>query len=216
MKIRTLALVLGSALVVTGGGVAATACSSSNSGTPSGTDSGGGKDGTANSDGGGTGDDGGIGDDGGTAVDCGKSPGLHPEDAGTIFCGFADAGKLECTTGNQCCLGGKLGQGFAPEQCVQFGSACTNGADGGLPVQCGQPSDCTANGQANSVCCLRGNAPAQVAGCGYYKASGGQGTFCEQSCQTGETQLCESNGDCPSGKTCTPFKWKVLQFGFCL
>jgi hypothetical protein len=59
--------------------------------------------------------------------------------------------------------------------------------------------------------------PAIVPGCGYFKAIGGSGAFCEQgtTCAAGETRLCESNADCAAGQSCTAFKWKIYQLGFC-
>jgi hypothetical protein len=223
MKKSHIALFLGGALLVASGAMMA-ACSSSSDNT--GNPSGGGDSGTTGHDGsttgndsGGTGNDsGGTGNDGGTA-DCGSTPTLHPSDAGAIFCAYApnDGGPLTCATGTQCCIGGKVGSGFAAEDCVTFGNACDNPADGGLPVQCEQTSDCTANGKAGA-CCMRGSTPQQVAGCGYYKASGGTGVFCAgaNACAAGEVQICSSNADCPNGQTCTPMKWKILQLGFCM
>jgi hypothetical protein len=165
--------------------------------------------------------------DGGPAVDCGSAPTLHADDAGVVFCGFgADGGHLYCGTGQECCLGGPLDLDagtFAPQECAPFGSACSNPADGGLPIECGQIADCTANGQAGTVCCLQGaTAPTIVPGCGYARASHGTGVVCEtpaagtNACAAGETQICSVDLDCPSGKVCTPMKWKVFQLGFCM
>jgi hypothetical protein len=228
MKIKTLALVLGAAVSVAAGGMAATACSSSSdSGSPGGgNDAGGTKDVTTSGDSGNPmGDDGGnpMGDDGGTppddaGPDCAKAPTLHAGDGGTIYCGHTDAGSTYCPTGQQCCVGGKVGTSFEPEQCSPFGQACPNPVDGGLPVQCEQPANCQAN-NAGSVCCARSllNGGPQATSCGWDKASGGTGLFCEQgpACAAGETTICESDMDCPTGMTCTPFKWKILQFGYC-
>jgi hypothetical protein len=152
-----------------------------------------------------------------TGVVCGSTPSLHPADAGDIYCGFSDAGSIYCGVGEQCCLGGPIGGGvFAPEQCAPFGSACPNPPMLGLPIECWQPADCAANGTPG-VCCLRATAPAIVPGCGYYKATGGTGVFCEQgaTCAAGEVQACESTSDCPAGKTCFATKWKIYQLGFC-
>jgi hypothetical protein len=189
--------------------------------------------GDADSDGGG-GNDASGGDaadldagEGGAAPDCGSIPTLHVDDAGSVFCGFdADGGHLYCGTGQECCLGGALDLDagtFAPQQCAAFGSACTNPVDGGLPIECGQISDCTANGKAGNVCCLQGaTAPTIVAGCGYARASHGTGIVCEtpgagtNACAAGETQICSQDLDCPNGKVCTPMKWKLFQLGFCM
>jgi hypothetical protein len=34
-------------------------------------------------------------------------------------------------------------------------------------------------------------------------------------CAAGETQVCSSQADCPTGTTCTAGKWKLYQLGFC-
>jgi hypothetical protein len=158
--------------------------------------------------------------------DCGSIPSLHTSEAGAIFCGFpADGGSsFSCTTGNQCCLGGKVGSNFLPEDCTTWGGACDNpppdAAVPGVPIECNQNADCTANGKSGNVCCLQGaGAPAQVQGCGYFKSQGGTAILCEQGTTcTGATdiQICEQTSDCPNGKTCTPMKWKLYQLGFCM
>lgn len=175
------------------------------------------------------GDSGANTDGGGTTTDagCGSSPSLHADTAGSIFCGYTDAGPFSCTTGNECCLGGEISKSvFAPEACAAFGTACTNPVDGGVQIECGQVSDCTANGVANAACCLQGaTVPTIATGCSYYKASRGSGVVCEPgpdaggsvpSCAAGEVQVCSAQADCPTGKTCTPMKWKLYQMGFCL
>lgn len=162
------------------------------------------------------------------SADCGSIPTLHTSEAGAIFCGFLPDGgsSFSCTTGTQCCLGGKVGNNFLPEDCVTWGNACDNpppdAASPGLPIECNQNADCTANGKSGNVCCLQGaTAPAQVAGCGYYKSTQGTAITCEAPSNgacTGasDIQICEQTSDCPSGKTCTPMKWKLYQLGFCL
>jgi hypothetical protein len=207
----------------------------------SGNDTGSAKDtGAGNGDGGGTteGGDGGASadaaDGGVDAADanvpeCGAIPTLHPDDAGTIYCGFTDGGSLLCPTGQECCLGGSLGAGqFAPEVCASYGATCTNGGvDGGspaVPITCAQVADCRANGNAGATsCCLQGATVSTVPGCGYPKFSHGSAIVCEGDaggpatpCGPGETQICSSQADCPSGTTCTAGKWKIYQLGFCL
>lgn len=161
----------------------------------------------------------------GGSPECGSTPSLHPDDAGTIYCGFGDGGGLDCLTGQQCCLGGKVGNTFQPEDCVTWGGTCDNpapdsGTSNPIPIECEQTSDCTANGKTANVCCLQGaTAPAQVAGCGYYKSTQGTAISCETAtCSgAGDIQICSSNADCPVTKpTCTPMKWKILQLGFCM
>jgi hypothetical protein len=169
--------------------------------------------------------------DAGPDVTC-KIPSLHPGAAGTIFCGYDDAGNsFSCGGdggGQQCCLGGPIGGGqYAPEICATFGGACNNppsDAGGkGLPIECGQTSDCTAN-NVNGVCCLQGgaSAPAPISGCPStdLKSSGGTGIKCEVGAACaggGDLQICESNAECgDAGKVCTPFHWKLYQLGFCM
>jgi hypothetical protein len=153
---------------------------------------------------------------------CKSDPTLHPSPGGTIYCGFdADGGTLSCNTGEQCCVGGSLGGNmFAPDVCSTWGMPCTNPPGKGLAVPCEQPSDCTANGKANNICCLMGTAPAQVPGCdaANLKASGGQGTQCmaATTCGAGNTQLCLADSDCPTGQTCHAFRWKIIQLGACM
>lgn len=238
MKVSKFALVICAALAGAGGALTETACSSSSNGSSSGgsgSSSGGGSDAAADTsmEQGDTGMevDSGSGSgsgssSGGGSPDCGSIPGLHPNPAGDIFCGYgaADGGTLDCLTGQQCCLGGSIGGGqFAAEECSTWttdGSGCNNPDGGGLGITCNQTSDCTANGPdaGYASCCLVGASEATVPGCGYPKAKNGSSVICETtaSCQSGEIQICSSQSDCPSGKTCTAGKWKLYQLGFCL
>jgi hypothetical protein len=254
MKIKQMAL-MGSALILSLGGMAVGACSSSNSpasggndsgagntsssgggsssgagtgsssGTPSGSSSGGSSDGGGSSSGG--------GEDGGTSASC-KIPTLHPNPAGDVYCGFGtDGGDLDCLTDagtSQCCLGGTVEDGgYAPQVCGAYGSSCTNGTKA-IPIECGQISDCTANGIVGAACCLQGttSGPAPIASCpaSDLKQGGGTGIVCEASdagasdagapsCATGEIQVCAQDADCPSGKTCVPIHWKLYDIGYC-
>ena len=175
-----------------------------------------------------------AGQDSGTIADCGSTPTLHVDEAGSIFCGFTDA-ALDCVTGQECCLGGYLVDSgtFAGQQCATTGATCPNGVFGSdaaappIPIMCAQISDCKANGVANAVaCCLQGaTAPADEPTCTYPKATLGTAVVCESndaggnaagSCAAGEVQICSSQADCPTGTTCTAGKWKILQVGFCL
>jgi hypothetical protein len=169
--------------------------------------------------------------DSGTVV-CGSSPTLHQDTAGDIFCDYgADGGVLDCVTGSKCCLGGDLGGGiYGPQACTAFGGTCTNGGhpDAGgslaIPIECAQISDCTANGVTHAAaCCLQGGATAPALdGCTYPRSDYGTAIACETgnsspgTCAAGEVQICSSQADCPTGTTCTPGKWKILQLGFCL
>ena len=239
MNIRTVALVLGGAMVSVAVSFATACSSSSNSGTPSGGD-GGNKDASSSSSGsGGSSSSGSSGsgssggdDGGGSSSGCKADPSLHPTMGGSIYCGYTDAGAFNCMTGQQCCLGGKEGMGYAPEMCAAFGSTCTNGM-GPLPIECEQPQDCTANGKTGAVCCLQGaTAPAPVAGCDAkdLKSQGGTGITCVTGgasdaggsdaggggCAAGDLEVCEAPGDCTGGKTCTPIRWKLYEIGVCL
>jgi hypothetical protein len=242
MNIRTLTLVLGSALVVAAGGVSATACSSSSGGggTPT-KDSGTTPDSTSgNNDSGGGNEDTGVPpSDAGTGADC-KNVSLHQNPPGAVYCGYDDAGNtFSCTAdagGAQCCLGGEIApKTFDPQVCVPFATTCTNQSANldaasttpAVPIECNQVSDCVAAGQAHaSACCLQGGTgPNQVSGCGYSKATQGTAIVCEgdagtaggaTNCAAGEIQICSSQADCPSGTTCTAGTWKIYQIGFCL
>ncbi len=125
-----------------------------------------------------------------------------------------------------------MGTSYAAQACGAFGSACSNGT-GALPIECGQPGDCTANGVANAVCCLQGltGTPGPETGCGNNDlfVSGGTGVACvvpdggasdggglgTGACGSGALQICAQQADCPSGTTCTPMHWKLYDIGFC-
>jgi hypothetical protein len=235
MKTSTLALVLGSAITIAGSGLAVTACSSSSSPEKNpGNDASSGGD-TGSSSGGSGSSSGSSGSSSGAAVDCGTTPAIHQDEAGTIYCGFGagDAGELYCPTGQECCVGGGEGQDmFAPQVCQNFATTCTNGGgpDAGtneqpIPIQCAQVTDCTTNGVTSATaCCLQGAKSSTVAGCGYPKYSDGTAIICEgdaggstaTACAAGEVQVCSSQADCPANTTCTAGKWKILQLGFCM
>ena len=223
MEIGKLALVLGAAFTVGVCGVSAAACSSSSGNTGSGSSSGGSSGSSSGGD---------------SGVVCKSNPTLHTATGGSIYCGYAgDAGAtLTCPLGQECCIGGSLGGGlYADDTCQTWGSTCDNPAPDasmspGLQVECEQTADCTVNssagdggtgegGAGSMVCCLVGTSPAQVAGCPIedQKAVGGNGTVCEQAsaCMTGEVQVCLQTSDCPSGQTCTPFRWKIIEMGYC-
>src|SRR5215472_6615439 len=129
MKFSTLALLLGSALVVAAGGVGAAACSSGGSGTPAGTDSGTGGDTSQNHNDTGTppNDTGAPPTDTGTppptdgGVDCGSFPTLHPGMAGMLYCPFGPGGMaITCTTGQECCISGQVNMMYPPSTCADI------------------------------------------------------------------------------------------------
>ncbi len=171
-----------------------------------------------------------------------KDPTVHaPSAGGTVFCGDgADGGDLYCSTGNLCCLGGETASssgGFAADECNAIGTTCSNGTSP-IPISCLQVADCTANGQFGAACCLQGGSnsgvPAAISGCDAtdLKLSDGTAVVCESgsadagagdaaalpvpSCAAGETQICSSQADCPTGKTCTAMHWKTYEIGFCM
>ncbi len=156
-------------------------------------------------------------------ANCNATPTLHPQEAGTLYCGNgADGGVLFCQIGEECCLSGKLPDGgFAPEECIPWGGTCTNGAVP-RPIFCNQIADCIANGVANAAsCCIQGAPPPTIKpGCTYPNVKGGYGTgvVCEQTavCASGDVNICASQADCPSGTTCTAGKWTIFQFGYCM
>jgi hypothetical protein len=164
MNIRTLTLVLGSALTVAAGGIGATACSSSSSGGNGGSSSGGshndgGSDGTASSSGSSSGSTSSSGSSSGSASSSGgtsssgggdagtcKSPELHPPvDGGGLYCPFSfndaiDSGIQYCTQpGQMCCVSPATDAGIS--DCENVGANCTT--TGFTPWQCSAPSDCT-------------------------------------------------------------------------
>ncbi len=240
MKFSTMAWVLGSTLVIGGMGVGAAACSSGGSGTPS---SQGNDSGTTHTDSGGpTGDSGHPGDSGtmgtdtgtvdmdsGTggdsdmgSPDCGTAPNLHPGSMGQLYCPFGpDAGApIYCAAGTQyCCISGKVGGVYPPSDCEDISAGgCTavmQMVQGSTQIQCEDPAtDCPA---ATGYVCCASPAPQPVAGCGYSKITGWAYSKCEMgtACAAGETQICESQAECPSGLACVPMKAKGVQMGFC-
>ena len=247
MKLKKIALI-GGAMVAALSGMTVAACSSSSTpvvpsvdGSIPGTDGGPGPGpGTDSGPGPGTDSGPGPGTDSGPgpgtdAAAC-KIPSIHANPAGSIFCGYEPDGgpSFNCDSDSgtqQCCLGGSLaGGGFAPEQCAAFGTACTNGTKA-VAIECGQISDCTANGAVGAACCLQGVTapPAVVSGCPAtdLQQKGGTAIACEMAdggasdggrapaCAPTETQICSADTDCPDGKTCVAMHWKLYNLGFC-
>jgi hypothetical protein len=226
MKISTLGLFLGGALLVSGAGIAVTACSSdSGTGNPTTNPDGStGQDGSSHNDGSTQMDTGGqmdtgSGDDGGMGTECGTTPSLHASDGGpgSIYCPFGpDGGAIHCSPGTEkCCISPKVNGQYPPSSCA---STCPYDAGGHTDLACEDSISCSGN-NLGSICCAKGATPATVAGCGYFNESPGMSqATCEQGpdCASGEFQLCGAPSECPSGKTCTPFKVKGLQLGFCM
>ncbi len=226
MKISTMALFFGGALVLSGAGLGLAACSSdSGTGTPTGGgDSGSNTDGTSHTDGAmqgdtapqgdsATGDDGG---DGGAGCKHGNPPNVHPSDGGptALFCGFKanDGGTLACDPHTQlCCVGGKQGTGFADPVCIAAGGTCMNGMNP-KPIACEDQNDCPT---AGNLCCYTGAVPQNDPACGYYYASSNIATNCATTCAAGQSRICTSDSQCATGQTCTPFKSIYFGLGFC-
>ncbi len=164
-------------------------------------------------------DSGGLPEAGGDAGSCGSTPTLHPGSGTNLFCPFGpDAGApLECTSGQQyCCISGKVGGSYPPSDCEAISpSGCTavkNGVAGSTQIACEDPATDCPSGQ---VCCGSPNAIALASGCTYDKLVGFTYSKCAASCAVSEFQICEATSQCGSGKTCTPFKAKGLQLGYC-
>jgi hypothetical protein len=155
------------------------------------------------------------GDDGGTdAGDAGcSSPStLHPPkiDAGpTIYCPLSgvDGGKnVYCTPGTEHCC--EPTQGTA--SCDPIASAC---GGGDTDWQCQDPvADCPIGQQ----CCAPGATLVINAdpSCANY-ATSFHSTTCAQTCANVDLVMCTSDGECPNGQTCTPFRTNGAPVGAC-
>jgi hypothetical protein len=220
MDIRKLGWVLGTVCLVTAGGFAVAACSSSSAGPTTSADSG-----TPVDSGRGPVADSGDELDAGSGNECGSTPKLHPGDGGTIYCPFGpDGSAIDCQTGSTiCCIGGEISRGnYAVSQCGAAGQICTNPLpDAGMyparPVECEEAVDCAGDG-GPVVCCGTGGTPAMDPACGIYRESPGfTATTCTAgaSCPAGQFQICSDDPECGSGHTCVAFKALGLQLGFC-
>ncbi len=227
MKIRTMALFAGSAIVLAASGVGAAACSG-DGGTGTGNplnsvDSSTKADGTMTTEDGSTVDGGGTpgedassdldagsNADGAATADCGKVSTLHPTDGSTgTYCPFQanDAGK-NCGAGLACCAP-KFPADPAAQTCVAMKAGhdeCTFAAasmDGGLTIECEEDNEC-AGSPGGSVCCLVG-AIKQDPGCTNSYGSHINGAFCRSACAAGELHVCQTQAACATGM-CTPFR----------
>jgi hypothetical protein len=142
------------------------------------------------------------------AATCGTPPVLHPETKPGVYCPFTSGGAVTCAAGDQCCEP-PIGAATA-STCQAAGSACP--AAGSSVWQCEDAIDC---GGATPVCCGVGAVTLDVA-CGFRRGSGFTGSHCAASCGAGEVIVCETQAECPPGKTCTPFKTQGLGLGTCL
>jgi hypothetical protein len=232
MKISTIALVLGSALITCSAGAGLAACSSSSAtGEPStGTDSG--ADTSTGTDGGmlqdsAPGTDSMTTGDTSTTADAACAPALHASSPdGGIYCPFSkdftvDGGSYAyCTNGTQeCCLSPSSDAGLSV--CATTGNCAT----GFSPWECGGPEDCI--DPANPVCCLTAGPTEMSTSCpGTDKTEGFDGTHCTTAAIcTGQVEAgmyvdnqfvtCESTADCPAGKTCIAVKTTGTAIGVC-
>jgi hypothetical protein len=219
MKIRTLGWVLGAAGLVTGGGFATIACSSSSPGATGSVDSG-----ASNPDTGSAADSPDT-DGGGGGNDCGSTPHLHTGDGGSIYCPFGpEGGALDCPTGSSiCCIGGEISKGnYAVSECGDPSQTCPNplpdaGKYPARRVECEESADCPVGDAGPQVCCATGGVPALDMACGIYRESPGftAMTCTPGSCPAGQFQICSGDPECGSGHACKAFKAVGLQLGFC-
>ncbi|HEY8079633.1 MAG TPA: hypothetical protein VIF62_36130, partial [Labilithrix sp.] len=96
--------------------------------------------------------------------------------------------------------------------CVAAGAACPVASSSSWA--CEDAIDCASSG-AGPVCCGVGSVALDAA-CGFRRGSSFTGSHCAASCGAGEVIVCESNAQCPMGKTCQPFKTQGLGLGVCL
>ena len=232
MRVSKLACLVGSFLAGVAG-FSAAACSSSSTPTPT-VDSGSpaGDTGSSATDTGSSTTDTGSApppSDGGTESSCGNTPSLHPSTAGEgLYCPFGaapDGGSLTLYCGadggadNLCCVSGEVGSSYPPSFCAK--GSCTFTATTGITqIACEDPAtDCP----SGNVCCgaaTGGKVISLDPGCTYDKLSDWAYTRCATSCGTNEAgavefELCATNAECSGGKTCTPFKAKGLDLGYC-
>lgn len=183
------------------------------------------KDGQATGEGGAK-EDGTAPKDGGTAeaaVDCGSKPSLHPRQASTadggdggpimnFLCPFSSPKGVKpdyCKSGvEHCCVPFTVGvESTCQASCAGDGGAAFNGRD----FECLDPIDCN-----SGVCCGIGQVLKDEA-CDEYFGKSFKGTKCAASCDdtADEFDICQSDDQCPSGKTCQAMSAVGAQFGFC-
>lgn len=156
---------------------------------------------------------------GGSAPDagpCGKITKLHPPspDAGanTLFCPFSgvDGGKDEfCTAQTEHCCEPPA-SAMTPSTCDPIATPC---ATGDTDWQCEDPvADCP----SGMECCAPGASIGISADpmCGNF-AHKFHGTQCVAAGTCMGIQMCTSDSECPSGKTCVPFATKGNAVGGC-
>jgi hypothetical protein len=116
---------------------------------------------------------------------------------------------------------------------------CETSAEAGVPSQCMavDASTCPANSTtwgcddpsecpSGNMCCaipyagktmvnILQEAPINGQVCMGHYAQYMQGTICAATCAAGQVQMCTANAECPSGKTCVPFRKAGNQVGAC-
>ena len=152
----------------------------------------------------------------GSDAGCATPSTLHPPMAGssaTILCPFGvpvTGTRLYCTARTQHCCEPTTGAGT----CDPTATPCPTG---NVDWQCQDPvADCA----TGMHCCGTGTlVPGGSFGgmaCANF-ASHFTGTHCAASCTAGtEITMCTSNGECPTGQTCMPFKTHGASVGGCM
>lgn len=118
-----------------------------------------------------------------------------PIDTGPVL--VSTPGKIECSAGlcgkKYCCGAPKLTGGY-DWQCVDN---CGFFGVGAIDYACDEKADCS----GSQVCCVNTALSAWV------------GSGCRSSCGS-DPQLCLTNAECPTGKTCTPTAVPSSSFSF--
>jgi hypothetical protein len=173
------------------GGVAGTGGTSGAGGT-GGSSAAGGTGGSSAA--GGTSSDGGLDSGGGSGGGSNDAGACAYQQTSTIAgptCPFAVGGY--CATGEACCT-----ESGGNPQCLARTTQCIAGSE---RWECDARVDC---GSQNLVCCLQGF-NLNTAVCPVQTGSGTGSTYCRDVTQCSTVngfQLCEQNGDCPSGLRC--------------
>jgi hypothetical protein len=135
----------------------------------------------------------------------------------TLYCGSGDAAADKF-----CCISGEVGTTYPPSVCA---ATCSfTATSGNTTVQCEDPAtDCP----TGNICCGGAEKTIELdTACSHYKLSDWVYAKCEttSTCAaaaaapaTGaEFQVCAKQSECPAGRTCTPFKSKGIDLGFCM
>jgi hypothetical protein len=150
-------------------------------------------------------------------TDCGdpkKYPKLRPSADAGVYCPFqartaADASAPPCDIGAHCCIYPQNAN--KASTCNPEGTAC-EALPGTADFACSESSDCP----TGNVCCFGGEPKVDPVCPGKNFAKGVKGSACRATCGAGEYVVCTKDSDCETGKTCTPFSAKSIDFGACL